>query len=868
MKFTNTTITADVDAALLTPVIPRRCAEETVAFLCCREATDPSDRPRDDIRRSSRKGDPAGWLRFTVLALALLGLGLGCSRQNEVQHSAKPPAKNNSPVGGSPGDQGKPAASRSSNLVFTGPFTSAAGGAWLDVKADFGAAGDGVTDDTAAIRKAIAATGPLNPKEYRSVIYFPAGTYLITSTIEFPPVADGLQYHDKMVIGEDPATTRFLWGGPAGEDMWRMVAVHSHRFARLTFDGAGTCRMLMRCEYDAKIKLAASHSRTEDCHFKNAQWGIRASKLINQANSLNSEMSILRCRFIDLTEAGVQTDSGEAYDYWARACRFERCKYGLITTTGGDWKADDCVFIQSKVADMVAVGFRGCGISNCYSKGSDRFVIASGSALEIVNNTIIDPVQRDCITLDKMFSYLVWQNRVRSLPGDGPVVVEKSMVTQYGPDYSLSPGMVFDNTFTISAPVKLLQTNTLTDNNAVVPAASIDATEKALPKCPPKVSSVVYPIADAATAQTTIDDAVAYKNAHPDACVVVYQPNLSSGAKGRDRIGLKAPLVVPSNVEIHIEGDGGSSVWAWSGPAQSADSTVPYWVFRGPSIARIGQIGGGFGGAHPWGKFGPTYVFDNVDQPQSRIWLDSCRVDVNANGLSHTLVDCTECSSRKIHVTGPESTPGPSRLYFNMGTLAGGAGQDAVTVANGGRLHINRVWNESTDLDTRDKHALGHGVQHGEFVLRSSFCEQHSQPFPNKVCVLEATDFDGDVTCVSGLSIGSFKASGDASKLKYYSFMGHMEVHATSVRPKDVFYIEGVPAEISRLFAEFSDNPKNRPAQGISPNPPDWARLRAQLASSLAIRSPLFWADAPRGVTEVHMQRCNGEVTILPGVYK
>ena len=103
--------------------------------------------------------DPTG-RQLLAMALALLGLGLGCSRQNEVQHPAP----------------------RSSNLVFTGPFTSASGGAWLDVKADFGAAGDGVTDDTAAIRKAIAATGPLNPKEYRSVIYFPAGTYLINST--------------------------------------------------------------------------------------------------------------------------------------------------------------------------------------------------------------------------------------------------------------------------------------------------------------------------------------------------------------------------------------------------------------------------------------------------------------------------------------------------------------------------------------------------------------------------------------------------------------------------------------------------------------------------------------------------------------
>jgi hypothetical protein len=63
---------------------------------------------------------------------------------------------------------------------------------WVNIRS-LGARGDGVTDDTAALKQAIA--------KYRT-IYFPSGQYLVTDTIEMKP--------DTVLIGLHPSITRIF----------------------------------------------------------------------------------------------------------------------------------------------------------------------------------------------------------------------------------------------------------------------------------------------------------------------------------------------------------------------------------------------------------------------------------------------------------------------------------------------------------------------------------------------------------------------------------------------------------------------------------------------------------------------------------
>src|SRR5215469_3919740 len=112
---------------------------------------------------------------------------------------------------------------------FVGPFPS-----WANVKTTYGAVGDGVTDDTAAIQKALNALSANNP-----TLYFPAGTYRISHTLTLSS-----QVYVS-IIGQDPANTAIIWAGPSGGTMLVLTGIAYSRFDRLTFNGQNNAAILV-----------------------------------------------------------------------------------------------------------------------------------------------------------------------------------------------------------------------------------------------------------------------------------------------------------------------------------------------------------------------------------------------------------------------------------------------------------------------------------------------------------------------------------------------------------------------------------------------------------------------------------------------
>src|ERR1700747_2321877 len=74
----------------------------------------------------------------------------------------------------------------------------------LNVKTIYGAMGDGVTDDTAAIQAAISAN--IRKQATSRIIYFPAGTYLVTKPLVWKDTTGTFQ-SELTFQGENQHTT-------------------------------------------------------------------------------------------------------------------------------------------------------------------------------------------------------------------------------------------------------------------------------------------------------------------------------------------------------------------------------------------------------------------------------------------------------------------------------------------------------------------------------------------------------------------------------------------------------------------------------------------------------------------------------------
>lgn len=104
---------------------------------------------------------------------------------------------------------------------FNGPFNS-----WANVKTRFGAKGNGIDDDTKALQRALdslsnpGTTYNLGGSGY-FVIYLPAGTYCISSTLVLKGKI-GVS-----IIGEDPARSVIKWtGGDRDTLLWTNASAY------------------------------------------------------------------------------------------------------------------------------------------------------------------------------------------------------------------------------------------------------------------------------------------------------------------------------------------------------------------------------------------------------------------------------------------------------------------------------------------------------------------------------------------------------------------------------------------------------------------------------------------------------------------
>lgn len=258
---------------------------------------------------------------------------------------------------------------------FSGPFKS-----WKNVKTDFGAKGDGITNDAPAINAALQALRNSSADTF-NVLYFPAGTYIIDDSLYNP----GGDYADMALIGEDPATTIISWKGPSlstpGYSACAMFNLNGWylRMSRLTFEGNNNA-------YRGVFKTGtfSTHCEFSDMVFKDFNKGIGLD--FSAPSKGQAENAIVRCSFINCS-SGIASCNWNSLDQWVWWCLFQDCNIGVEQCIGY-CQIYDNVFLRSKTFDISSSPYKSV-ISGNTSINSKCFFAGYEAFLRVIKFTVM-----------------------------------------------------------------------------------------------------------------------------------------------------------------------------------------------------------------------------------------------------------------------------------------------------------------------------------------------------------------------------------------------------------------------------------------------------------------------------------------------
>ena len=238
---------------------------------------------------------------------------------------------------------------------------------WIDVKTDVtpAAKGDGVADDTAALQKALDGVTD------GSVLYLPAGSYRITSTLRFEinrKTNDGMPPHRVlgfMFIGHGRGT-KLVWDGPEGKEMLLESGATMSRYRGVVFDGRG------KASVGLHHKGEEGSFETEVGHRDMAFLNFTDAGILSDTCPATAEVMIENCLF-ENCRRGIAFLTFNMYDYSIDGCEFRRCATGIRCQKGNTY-IRNCHFEGSTDVDLWLNPEHGSSVRRCTSVGSRQFL--------------------------------------------------------------------------------------------------------------------------------------------------------------------------------------------------------------------------------------------------------------------------------------------------------------------------------------------------------------------------------------------------------------------------------------------------------------------------------------------------------------
>lgn len=183
---------------------------------------------------------------------------------------------------------------------------------------DFGARGDGSTDDTQAFRDAIAAAPQWG------VVIVPPGFYILRDTVPCSKDRFTLMGYGSVDSGPEAAIIRYIGDGIALDAFNAEFNRVSMRFANLTLQGEGA---------GTGLRLNSQRAHIENCSFTDFATGLQ---LTDSGQNL-VESAIYRCVFARCREFGIDVAGAHTTDGFINDTIVMESEVGIRITNANGW---------------------------------------------------------------------------------------------------------------------------------------------------------------------------------------------------------------------------------------------------------------------------------------------------------------------------------------------------------------------------------------------------------------------------------------------------------------------------------------------------------------------------------------------------
>jgi hypothetical protein len=622
---------------------------------------------------------------------------------------------------------------------YNGPFAS-----WADVK-KLGATGNGKTDDTRAIQKAIdnlsnPATQFNMGKGAYMVLYFPPGVYCISSTLVLRgKIGVG-------IIGADPKNTIIKWIGKDKDTMLWANGSAYYRIARFTWDGSGKKEMEAVGIHwkekwdDGKTKsFAPLNIEIADNYFiGNLQLGIHGGTFANTdgTGANDSEITIKRCVFEGCNEAAIAIHGWNALDYWIWDCQFLKCKIG-VKNQSGNYHVYRSYFNGSTYCDLrnfngYYTSMRGCYSENAYGFSLDDGVSCNPFKRSFQNNTVLN-ITKYPIEYYHIGKVTLWHNTFSKVKDKE---INYWLHTGSWCPNSLYEVMSIKNRYQIKEPLwnarGPLTKFSIGDSYEPVKMAPTAAATfiKSLDRIPGETKRKVFdvpPGADARAIQQIINQAAALKGQRP---VIHF---------GVGTWYVNKTLVIPKGSDLQLIGDGLIYASLLLRDKNTNFRNAPLILVEGPSYITIKDLQLVHELDH---ALTATVVFVNVDQPASEAHLDQIYSNADTTLVSENMDYLYIEKNNSFYSTGSLVKGGPlTKQGKGTARVCCYGGQfTKLSVTNGASFLAKDCWFEGAERIPLDLKGSGKISLDGAMLARLS---ADSTP------IIRIADFEGKINIMN-----------------------------------------------------------------------------------------------------------------------